>query len=669
MSSHHSHRSKLSMSWLDLKIWLEEQRDVLIHSYIDNLHYIKDRYILLLKLYNNIKGVVYWLIVEPSKRISIVSSDLRFGDIEDVSQKIWRTLLKNCIITNVHQVPCERILFIELNCRSTVRKLVVEFLPRGAVCILNAQNKILLCSEYKSMRDRTIKPGLQYILPPAASKCVESLSQAIKLTQLEQSELLRILIKSFGLPPDVVETIIYQCGLNNKPITEVTEEDLMCIDSLYKTLTAITVNNYRPCIVFDSQNVALGFYPYIPQHFDLNRYRIELYPTLNDAINKYYEEEFKSLILFSVSQEVQKKINDIKVTINNIDHLINELRKKLDALNIKLKIVENNYVELERTHQCMMERIKTLGWKDIAVCGPIIGVSPEKGLYTIKLDDVILEFDIRRNFIENYNNLRKTLSGVEKAIIKAEKEKDELTKELQKLIEELKLREVKVKHKLSRRRGWYETYIWFITSSGFLVIGGKDASQNIKIIRRLLEPNDIVLHADIHGASTVVIKTQNKIVNYDDIKEAAVIAACYSKAWKLGLASIDVFWVYGSQVSLSPPPGQFLPKGSYMVYGERNYINNVELKLAIGIEITDNSFRVITGPEEVISKRAIAYFVVVPGSYDPKSVATNFIEFLKSKNLIELATILDASDIIGKLPGKCNIIKKVAKNLFSKVDI
>ncbi|MEM0490886.1 MAG: NFACT RNA binding domain-containing protein, partial [Ignisphaera sp.] len=241
---------------------------------------------------------------------------------------------------------------------------------------------------------------------------------------------------------------------------------------------------------------------------------------------------------------------------------------------------------------------------------------------------------------------------------RAENEKNNILKKLQELYKQIEYKEKRISYKMKKTKEWYESYIWYVTSSGFLVIGGKNASQNMKIIRRLVNSDDIVLHADVHGASTVVIKTYGKNVDYDSIKEASLIAACYSKAWKNKLFSIDVFWVKGSQISLSPPSGEYLQKGSYMVYGERNYVRNIELKLAIGIEIVDgNMIRVSIGPEDVVSKRTIAYFVIIPGDDDPQSVANNFIEFLKSKKLDEIAVTININEIVDKIPGRSKVIK------------
>ena len=79
--------------------------------------------------------------------------------------------------------------------------------------------------------------------------------------------------------------------------------------------------------------------------------------------------------------------------------------------------------------------------------------------------------------------------------------------------------------------------------------------------------------------------------------------------------------------------------------------------------MNNDSIRIFVGPEEVVEKRAIAYFVIIPGDEDSKSIVQNFINFLKSRKLDDLASIIDADDIAEKIPGRSKIIKLVAKNL------
>lgn len=60
------------------------------------------------------------------------------------------------------------------------------------------------------------------------------------------------------------------------------------------------------------------------------------------------------------------------------------------------------------------------------------------------------------------------------------------------------------------------------------VIGGRDQQQNEFIVKRYLRGPDIYVHADIHGASSVIIKNPNgHPVPPKTLNEAGIMAVCY----------------------------------------------------------------------------------------------------------------------------------------------
>ncbi len=53
---------------------------------------------------------------------------------------------------------------------------------------------------------------------------------------------------------------------------------------------------------------------------------------------------------------------------------------------------------------------------------------------------------------------------------------------------------------------WYHRFRWFITSDGVVVLGGRDASQNEELVKKYMTGGDLFVHADVHGASVVIVK-------------------------------------------------------------------------------------------------------------------------------------------------------------------
>ncbi|MGC8587214.1 MAG: NFACT RNA binding domain-containing protein [Candidatus Micrarchaeia archaeon] len=124
---------------------------------------------------------------------------------------------------------------------------------------------------------------------------------------------------------------------------------------------------------------------------------------------------------------------------------------------------------------------------------------------------------------------------------------------------------------------WYEKFHWFIASNGMLVIGGRDAQQNEQLNSRYFDAGDLFFHADIFGASVVIMKN-GESASREAKEEAAQFAACHSRAWEQGLSSADVYAAKRSQVSKSKEHGS-LSAGSFLISGEREWFKGSKLEL------------------------------------------------------------------------------------------
>ena len=82
------------------------------------------------------------------------------------------------------------------------------------------------------------------------------------------------------------------------------------------------------------------------------------------------------------------------------------------------------------------------------------------------------------------------------------------------------------------------------TSSGKLVLAGKDAKSNEKLIKQI-EKDETVLHTAAPGSAFVNIKGK---ANKKDIKEAAIFCARYSQDWRDNKEDVIVHQFKGKSV-------------------------------------------------------------------------------------------------------------------------
>lgn len=199
--------------------------------------------------------------------------------------------------------------------------------------------------------------------------------------------------------------------------------------------------------------------------------------------------------------------------------------------------------------------------------------------------DINLTISPWSNAREYHDQRRSAASKEEKTQLQAAKA---LKNTEQKITEELKkgLKQEKALLQPIRMQMWFEKFIWFVSSDGYLVIGGKDASQNEMIYRRHLRKGDIYCHADLKGAPSVVIKnnpsTPDAPIPPATLSQAGSLSVCSSDAWD-SKAGMGAWWVSADQVSKSAPTGEFLPMGSFMVRGKKNFLPPTQLLLGLGI--------------------------------------------------------------------------------------
>jgi hypothetical protein len=93
------------------------------------------------------------------------------------------------------------------------------------------------------------------------------------------------------------------------------------------------------------------------------------------------------------------------------------------------------------------------------------------------------------------------------------------------------------------------------------------------------------VHADIHGAASIVIRnalTPDTIIPPSTLSQAGALAVASSNAWE-SKAGMSAWWANADQVSKSAPTGEFLPTGSFMVRGKKNFLPPAQLLLGFGV--------------------------------------------------------------------------------------
>jgi hypothetical protein len=245
-------------------------------------------------------------------------------------------------------------------------------------------------------------------------------------------------------------------------------------------------------------------------------------------------------------------------------------------------------------------------------------------------------FDGAGRFYERSKRAKQKLEGAKAALDETRKKLVEVEAKIKKAetLEHVKPAEAAeelVKRKIKGKE-WFEKFRWFVSSDGFLIVAGKDAVSNEVLIKKYTTADDIIFHADIIGAPFVVVKTEGKKPSEQCLREAGEFAAAFSRGWREGFASTDVYWVKPDQLNKGGPSGEYVPRGAFVVSGKRNWLRGVSLRVAVGVVIKENgetSF--VGGPVDTVKAKAKTFVIVVLGDQSGKELFKRILRVLAAK--------------------------------------
>lgn len=644
------------LSSIDLAVVTTELNEYIRGSRINKIYQINSKTILL-KLRRG--SEIYNLLIEAGRRIHLTFYEVDKPEKPPVFCMALRKCLENGIIEDITQHDFERI--IEVTVRSSGQKyrLIVELFERGNIILVGPDNKILHALTYRKMRDRNILRGEEFKYPPhiGLDPKIIDLKDLCRIRDLGQVEVVRGLTRLLGIGGFYAEEVLLRAGVDrNKQCSSLSDEEVKsiyyCVKEIMRTLES---GDYKPCIIVDEYGNWVDVAPFpLKRYSEFKTLEVETY---NKALDEYYMRAYCE----SDARQAEKKVEQ---EISNLERILEEQRRNLSDLREKASVYRrvgdiiyshlyevdsliNRVMKEKKTGRSWDEIIQTLleeKSRGIVPSSYFVSLNPEELTLQVSIDGQSFSLNLKDSAQNNAAEYYEKAKKVENKIKGAEKAIEETIAKIEaaKIEAHERIEEATKPPKPIRRKEWYEKFRWFHSSEGFLVIGGRDATTNEIIIRKYTDEYDIVFHADIPGSPFVVVKTFGKQPGEDTIFEAAQFTASYSKAWKEHIGAVDVYWVKPAQISKAPPSGQYLTKGSFMIYGSKNYIRGVPLEIAIGIRKDGDEWKVIGGPINAILKQTRFYVKIIPGKTPSGKLAKSI-----RKLLADIMPISEREKVLG----------------------
>lgn len=488
-----------------LKIYHPDNNDVVLH------------------VHNNQKKWKLLLSIDSSRFGAYLTEDTFDSPKNPTSFCMFlRKHISGAIIKSFSQHSWDRIIEINFLTKDEMgyqreKTLIVEIMGKHSNLILidTSSQKILDALKKLSLDSNSIRqifPSIIYAYPPVQEKLSpEDFSKNNFDTRGK-----KILDFVYGISSCIANSI----ELSNKG-SNILKEILLNIKN----------NNLDIAVYMDEQNLPVDFH-IVPLEI-YSGYKKINFKTISEAINFYYKNKTTSNRLVQKSRDTNKSINN----------LLKKLYKKHSKLLNELEVAKNS------DYFKVIGELITANIHNISMgqeCAKLFNYYTGEYL-TVDLNSNLSPSNNAQNYFKKYNKSKRAIIEKEKQIKSTLSDINFLENSLaylnmaenlsdidvirEDLIEAGYLKSktnLKFNNKNSKSKS--ENHLKFITTDGFSVLVGRSNKENDLLTTKIAKKNDIWLHTkDIHG-SHIILQSNGKSIPNTSIKEAASLAAYYSKA-------------------------------------------------------------------------------------------------------------------------------------------
>jgi predicted ribosome quality control (RQC) complex YloA/Tae2 family protein len=531
-----------------------------------------------------------------------------------------RKLLSNARITGIRQQEFDRVVVIELQ-RDEVYQIVIELFGEGNL-LLVSEGRIVNCLMSKTWKHRDVRPGAAYEFPPVRfNPRVHGQEEFEKAIQLSKSDIVRTLATSINLGGQYAEEVCLRAGVDKSFKASMVDPDsLVRLTGAARSILEEVSSSTTSCAYKEANGEVVDVSP-----IELRQYEGKekvCFPSFSEGLQFYLEQRRSKEREAAVNPEVQRLARQLA----QLKEAEGTSNAEAEALVRQAEAIYANYQDASSALSSMKESAEGKDWEELKALGKedarLRFVDPKRKVMGLVLGDLVVELDYTKGLEENASL---TYARAREAKDKATRS-HELIEETEARIaalrrkDALEAQKAKVETKPTKKF-WFEAYKWFITSGGHLVLAGRDARTNDQVVKKHLTSVDRYAHADVHGASSVVIK-DGATASEQELAEACAFALAHSKAWNAGIREGSAYWVLPDQVSKTPDAGEFVPRGAFIIRGKRNYVHHIQLQLVIGEIDHQGARKIMCGPKEAVLQLSKRYAFIVPGDEDRSKISS-----------------------------------------------
>lgn len=534
-----------------------ELKDKIIGGRIDKV-YQQEKDEILIHIHN--KGTNYKLIISASSnnpRLYLTKFTKTNPPEPPMFCMLLRKHLIGGVILNIEQLSLDRIVFLDISAEDelgqpTKKRLITEIMGKHSNIILVDYDNYKIIDSIKRVhgdmsRIRQILPGLIYEYPPHENKTnpLNSTKEDF-FKKLEEANKNLPCFKFFyfnylGLSPLISREICFEADIDiDRTIGSLYPADKEALFKSFNNVVEKTANfEFKPnCILSNNGNEIIAFHVLdIKQFGNKEKFYSE---SISEILDRYYHRK-------DIQDRINQKSQSIRKTVQvKLDRAIKKLAKQKEELlesqdrekyKIYADLISANLyripkgidnIELENFYDENMEKIKVPLDKKLS---PVANAQKYYKKYSklknaqLLLQNQIPETEQEILYLENILISIDNATEVE--------ELDEIKEEL------IKEGYLKGTIKKKKKQNTLSKPFHYISSDGFNIYVGKNNRQNDYLTLKFAKKNDIWLHVQKMPGSHVIIESSGKNVPDSTLKEAAALAAYYSKGKNSNNVPVD----------------------------------------------------------------------------------------------------------------------------------
>jgi predicted ribosome quality control (RQC) complex YloA/Tae2 family protein len=478
-------------------------------------------------------------------RVHLAEQKLRRGpDVASPLLLMLRKYVRDGRVVGVRQPPFERILRLEFSHPEGNTALLVEAMGRHAnVILVDEAGRVMDAIKRvgPQMSRRTVLPGQPYSPPPPRPGIDPTDLTELRLrTLLAESAAIkaetpawRALVQGIqGVSPLLAREIVFRATGHTETRAADVSRLAPLLDACQDLLIHFWEHNWAPCLAYEGDEI-VAFAPYrLRQYADCRPVA-----GIGAAVAAYFDGLLGADAYAAARRRVTEAIEEAR----------RRVQRKRDAL-------EKSLAAAARADELRLKGEMTLAYAHTVEPGQtelLAEVEPDGPPLRIALDPKLSAVENARRYFREYDKAKGAIQGVPVRLAQADLELgylDQLATDLSLAASRPEIGEVEETlaqagylpaGRKTPGRMPHSGALAVNSPDGFRILVGRNSRQNEEITFRRAAPDDLWLHASGVPGGHVVIQSGGREVPERTLRQAAALAAFYSRDRREALVAVD----------------------------------------------------------------------------------------------------------------------------------